>query len=167
MAKENVNENRFTFWQNYYDTIRYLPKEDVRLRCYEGLLDYMFQNKALPLPQEDPEVFGILNGMKVSFDNNKKYIKHQIETGALVGETNLTEGATDDNIAKVMIKYKEEHDGKEIKSKELGAIFGLGDSTIRKRKVWIKRYELVYSGLWFKNKEANENKGAKNILFDF
>ena len=166
MSKETLNENRFTFWQNYYDTIRYLPNDEVRLRCYEGLLDYMFADKELPLPQEDPEVFGILNGMKVSFNNNKKYIKKQVEIGTLVGESNLTNEATDDNIAKVMIEYKKNHEGKEIKSKELGAIFGLTDSAIRKKEAWIKRNELVYPGLWFKNK-GDIKEGPKINPFNF
>jgi len=165
MSKENLNENRFTFWQNYYDTIRYLPKEDVRLRCYEGLLDYLFKGVELPLPQNDPEVFAILNGMKPSFDNNKKYIKRQIMLGQAVGDSNLTLEATDDNIAKVMLDFKEKN-GREIKSKELGEIFGLSDSAIRKRGVWIQRKELVYSGAWFdKNEKISE--GAKINPLDF
>ena len=168
MAKEIVNENRFTFWQSYYDTIRYLPDDNVRLRCYEGLLDYMFQNKELPLPQEDPEVYGPLHGMKISLDKNKTYIK-DIENkdlqGSYIKEKYDSIEERDAAIALYMRDlYNQRKDtlkpGQEpVKSKEIAGAFGITDGAIRKRPVWEHRTK-VYSGEWFDKKE---NKGDIKI----
>ena len=66
------NINGFTFYKNYYEIIRYLPDKD-KLRLYDAILEYMFEDK-------EPELKELLKGiwvnLKMPLDNNKKNINN-------------------------------------------------------------------------------------------
>ena len=60
----------FTFYKNYYEIIKHLPNKE-KIRLYDAILEYMFENK-------EPELNGLLNGIwiniKMPLDSNKKNI---------------------------------------------------------------------------------------------
>ena len=64
--------NKFTFYKNYYEIIRYLNDKE-RLIMYDTILNYMFEEK-------EPELKGLLNGIwtniKMPLDTNKKNINN-------------------------------------------------------------------------------------------
>lgn len=64
--------NKFTFYKNYYEIIKYLPDEE-RLTLYDTILNYMFEDK-------EPQLNGLLNGIwtniKMPLDTNKKNINN-------------------------------------------------------------------------------------------
>lgn len=63
---------KFTFYRNYYEIIKYLPDKD-KLKLYNAILEYMFENK-------EPELKELLKGIwiniKMPLDTNKKNIKN-------------------------------------------------------------------------------------------
>lgn len=58
----------FTFYRNYYEIIKYLPTKD-RLKLYDAILEYMFDEKEPELKQL---LKGIWTNIKMPLDNNKK-----------------------------------------------------------------------------------------------
>lgn len=60
----------FTFYRNYYEIIKYLPTKD-RLKLYDAILEYMFDEKEPELKQL---LKGIWTNIKMPLDNNKKNI---------------------------------------------------------------------------------------------
>ena len=69
--------NRFTFYSNYYEIIKYLPDKE-RLKIYDAIVKYMFDN-------EEPKLNGLLSGIwiniKMPLDNNKKNINNGLKGG--------------------------------------------------------------------------------------
>lgn len=64
--------NKFTFYKNYYEIIKYLSDED-KVKLYDAILEYMFEDK-------EPELKELLKGiwinLKMPLDTNKKNIKN-------------------------------------------------------------------------------------------
>lgn len=64
--------NKFTFYENYYQIIKFLPDKD-RLSLYDSIMKYMFED-------EEPNLKELLNGIwvniKMPLDTNKKNIKN-------------------------------------------------------------------------------------------
>ena len=64
--------NKFTFYENYYQIIKFLPDKD-RLSLYDSIMKYMFED-------EEPNLKALLNGIwvniKMPLDTNKKNIKN-------------------------------------------------------------------------------------------
>ena len=69
--------DKFTFYKNYFEILKYLPDKD-RLKMYDAILNYMFENK-------EPELNGLLQGIwiniKMPLDTNKKNINNGIKGG--------------------------------------------------------------------------------------
>lgn len=69
--------DKFTFYKNYFEILKYLPGKD-RLKMYDAILNYMFENK-------EPELNGLLQGIwiniKMPLDTNKKNINNGIKGG--------------------------------------------------------------------------------------
>lgn len=63
---------KFTFYKNYYEIIKYLPDKD-KLKLYNAILEYMFEDK-------EPELKELLKGiwinLKMPLDTNKKNINN-------------------------------------------------------------------------------------------
>lgn len=80
--------NGFTFYSNYYEIARYLNDEQ-RLKLYDALLKYMFEN-------EEPEFDGLLNGiwinLKMPLDTSKS---NSGRGGAPMGNQNARKKTTD------------------------------------------------------------------------
>ena len=78
--------NKFTFYKNYYEIIRYLNDKE-RLIMYDAILDYMFEDK-------EPELKGLLNGIwtniKMPLDNSKQNIYNGSKGGAPIGNKNAS-----------------------------------------------------------------------------
>ena len=64
--------DKFTFYRNYYEIIKYLPDKD-KLKLYNAILEYMFEDK-------EPELKQLLKGiwinLKMPLDTNKKNINN-------------------------------------------------------------------------------------------
>ena len=84
--------NRFTFYNNYYEIIKYLPDKE-RLKIYDAIVKYMFDN-------EEPKLNGLLSGIwiniKMTLDNNKKNINNGQKGGRPV-QQNETEQKPNNN----------------------------------------------------------------------
>ena len=69
--------DKFTFYKNYFEILKYLPDKN-RLKMYDAILNYMFENK-------EPELNGLLQGIwiniKMPLDTNKKNINNGIKGG--------------------------------------------------------------------------------------
>lgn len=69
--------DKFTFYRNYYEIIKYLPEKD-RLVLYDAILKYMFED-------EEPKLKDLLKGIwiniKMPLDTNKKNITNGIKGG--------------------------------------------------------------------------------------
>lgn len=67
----------FSFYRNYFEIARYLQDKE-RLKIYDAILEYMFEDK-------EPELKHLLNGIwaniKMPLDNNKKNINNGIKGG--------------------------------------------------------------------------------------
>ena len=76
--------DKFTFYRNYYEIIKYLPEKD-RLTLYDAILKYMFENK-------EPELKDLLKGIwiniKMPMDTNKRNIKNGQNGGRPTKEKN-------------------------------------------------------------------------------
>lgn len=85
MAKEEII-NKFTFYKNYYEIIKYLSDKD-RLIMYDSIIKYMFED-------EEPELKNLLNGiwinLKMPLDTNKKNINNGLKGGAPIGNQNAS-----------------------------------------------------------------------------
>ena len=69
--------DKFTFYKNYYEIIKYLPDKD-RIVLYDTIFKYMFDN-------EEAELEGLLKGIwiniKMPLDTSKKNIENGIKGG--------------------------------------------------------------------------------------
>ena len=138
MAKKKDNNGldygkHFTFWEGYYNTVERLP-DNIRLKCYDGMFQYMFKDMAFP--QEDPIVYSILTGMKVNLDGGKKWANDQTDKGVAVGTSNGNEEYSREKMIAVMGAMIAA--GEKITSPKLAAIFGYAadGSAIRNTDEW-------------------------------
>ena len=64
--------NKFTFFRNYFEIIRYLKPEE-KIKLYDAIFEYMFEDK-------EPELENLLKGIwiniKMPLDNSKKNIEN-------------------------------------------------------------------------------------------
>ena len=78
--------DKFTFYKNYYEILRYLSDQD-RLVMYDAILKYMFED-------EEPELQDLLKGIwvniKMPMDTNKKNISNGLKGGAPTGNQNAS-----------------------------------------------------------------------------
>ena len=74
--------DKFTFYKNYYEIIKYLPDKD-RIALYDAILKYMFED-------EEPILKDLLNGIwiniKMPLDTNKKNIRNGQNGGRPIKE---------------------------------------------------------------------------------
>ena len=170
MAKKKDNNGldygkHFTFWEGYYNTVERLP-DDIRLKCYDGIFQYIFKDKAFP--QEDPIVYSILTGMKVNLDGGKKWAEDQTEKGISVGTSNGNEEYSREKMFKVMgamIAADEK-----ITAPKLAAVFGYAadGSAIRNKDEWKEwksgAIKFDNQGHIISNRDSEE-KGANPFQF--
>ena len=138
MSKKN-NENNteygrhFTFWESYMKTLERLPDE-IRLKCYDGIFNYMFKDEAFP--QDDPIIYSILTGMKISLDKGKKYVGEKEAQGIAVGTSNGNIEYSREKMFEVMGAMIAA--GENITAPKLAAVFGYAadGSAIRNKDEW-------------------------------
>jgi len=78
------NIKGFTFYENYYDIIKYLNDDD-KLKMYNSIFEYMFENKE---PKLDGLNLGIWNNIKMPLNTTKNNITNGTKGGAPKGNKN-------------------------------------------------------------------------------
>lgn len=101
--------NRFTFYSNYYEIIKYLPDKE-RLKIYDAIVKYMFDN-------EEPKLNGLLSGIwvniKMPLDNNKKNINNGSKGGRPLKQNETEQKPNDNpNVTQMIIQDKPNNEPK-------------------------------------------------------
>ena len=98
----------------------------------------MFKDEAFP--QDDPIIYSILTGMKISLDKGKKYVGDKVEEGTAVGTSNGNPEYTREKMFEVMGAMIAA--GEKITAPKLAGVFGYAadGSAIRNKDEW-KEYK--------------------------
>lgn len=83
--------NGFTFYNNYFRMIEYLPDED-RLKMYDAIMNYMFNNKK---PKLDKLTAGLFLNIQMALDTSKNNSKRSMGKGAPIGNQNAVKKQTE------------------------------------------------------------------------